>query len=49
MGGKRPRQSHGVSVLPDDAGVKSRGVVYEVDPSSGVSLGGDGDLLGLGG
>ncbi len=23
MGGKRPRQSHGVSVLPDDAGVAS--------------------------
>jgi len=23
MGGKRPRQSHGVSVLPDDAGVVS--------------------------
>jgi hypothetical protein len=23
MGGKRPRQGHGVSVLPDDAGVAS--------------------------
>jgi hypothetical protein len=28
MGGKRPRQSHGVSVLPDDAGVASEAERY---------------------
>jgi hypothetical protein len=49
MGGKRPRQSHGVSVLPDDAGVASvaarhpRGTdVLRLSPTHRLEPGGSG-------